>query len=265
MGAAKRRREAFFEAHPFCCFCGGHTLANTIDHVPLRAAFANGIGPEGFEFPACEACNGGSSQSEQILALYARLCDRNNENYSWGHIEKLIVGVRNNRPHLLPKADVTANAKRRVLKRYGWELPKGHLLDDIGLVAVPKGIDADMALNATKLLAALKYRHLNDFLTGEHGVFWGWSQQGLPGVKEAQDILLKAMPELVIGNRVNTSIGDQFAYRWGINPNEGLFAYAAGFGAGLFLFAGSAHWAKVEGMENWTRFSEWTIASGGQV
>lgn len=254
MGAAKKRREAFFAAHPMCCFCGGGELATTIDHVPLRAAFKGRVGPEGFEFPACEQCNSAWSNSEQVFALYARLFDQTDENYDQAHIQNLIAGVRNNQPDMIPNPNLSANEKRRTLRHFGWDRPKGEFLEDVGMVAIPTGSDLHVERVAAKMLAAFLYRHQTEFLTSDHGMFFGWTQQGLPGVDEAQDVLLSGMPELVIGARVNTSIGDQFAYRWGANPEEGLFGYAAGFGTGMFVFGASAQWSRVEKMENWQRF-----------
>lgn len=254
MGAAKKRKQAFFREHARCCFCGGSQEATTIDHVPMRAAFAGNIGPEGFEFPACAACNRGTSGSEQVFALYVRLLDQIDENYDQALIGTLIRGVRNNYPRLLPNPRLGASSKRRALRHYGWELERGQLLDDVSLVGVPEQFDEHARMNVTKLLAALYYRHTGAVVSDASGVLWGWSQQGLPGVDEAQDVLFDGMPELVIGKRTNTSIGDQFAYRWGVNAEEGLFGFAAGFGAGLFVFGASAPWGKVSQLENWERF-----------
>jgi len=255
LGAAKKRREAFFREHPFCCFCGGGTPAETIDHVPLRAAFAGNVGPEDFEFPACHECNGGTSGSEQVFALYVRLCDQTDANYNQGHVKSLIRGVRNNYPDLMPDPNLPANEKRRALRHFGWERERGSFLHDIGMIAVPEGVGRHMEVNATKLLAALHYRHLGLSLTDDAGIVAGWSQQGLPGVEEARDVLFSGMPQLVVGARVNTSIGDQFAYRWGQNEAEGLFGFGAEFGTGLFLFAAAAPWSVAAGMEDWARYT----------
>jgi hypothetical protein len=212
------------------------------------------VGPEGFEFPACVDCNSGTAGSEQVLALYVRLLDQTDENYDQAHARGLIQGVRNNYPDLMPDPNLPANEKRRVLRHFGWERDRGAFLDEIGMVAVPERVGAHIEMNAIKLLAALHYRHVGQALTDQFGVFAGWSQQGLPGVDEAQEVLFGGMPELVVGSRVNTSIGDQFVYRWGQNLEEGLFGFGAGFGTGLFMFAAAAPLAFVEGKEDWSRF-----------
>jgi hypothetical protein len=113
MGASHRHRKAFFERHPTCCFCTGNAPAATIDHVPSRACFAGRIGPEGFEFPACEACNSASRISEIVFAFYSRTISQEG-----GHrddVADLYRGVKNNAPDCLPQLNVTANEKRKAL------------------------------------------------------------------------------------------------------------------------------------------------------
>jgi len=72
MGDRARRRREFLKKHPLCCFCGGTTPATTIDHVPSRQLFNNKGWPEGYEFPACELCNGAARDAEQVVAMLAR-------------------------------------------------------------------------------------------------------------------------------------------------------------------------------------------------
>lgn len=255
MGAARKRKEAFLREHSLCCFCGGGTPATTIDHVPLRAAFAGGIGPENFEFPACAECNSGTSGSEQVFALYIRLLDRNDENFHENHVRKLILGVANNYPDLLPDFNISAAKKKRVLDHWGFVRPISGFSSDASLFSIPKAANDHIEINSLKLLAALHYRHMGSFVNADMGVFFGWTQQGLPGSEEAKEILFDGMSKLVVGRRVNTSIGDQFAYRWGFNPGEDLFGIAAGFGAGMMLMAACAPWKVVSEIEDWRRFS----------
>jgi hypothetical protein len=61
MGMAKNLREEFFTKNPWCIFCGGTVAATTVEHCPPRAMFDNKEWPEGYAFPACASCNGGSS------------------------------------------------------------------------------------------------------------------------------------------------------------------------------------------------------------
>ena len=102
MGEAKNKRRRFLERHPLCCFCGGLTPAITIDHVPARTCFAGRAAPEGFEFPACVACQSATRLDEMAFGFAVRMFDRNGANYRRDEVQKALVGLRNNLPHLIP-------------------------------------------------------------------------------------------------------------------------------------------------------------------
>jgi hypothetical protein len=69
MGEKAQRRARFFEAHPWCCYCGGSSRATSIDHNPARSFFPKGGVPFGFTFPACDACNAGRRRDESDASL----------------------------------------------------------------------------------------------------------------------------------------------------------------------------------------------------
>ena len=64
-----RQRTASFLADKFCVFCGGTVPATTIEHAPPRVMFVRKLRPKGHEFPACNRCNNGTSQQDQVAAL----------------------------------------------------------------------------------------------------------------------------------------------------------------------------------------------------
>jgi len=63
----------FIKANPICIFCGGSTPSTTKEHCPPRAMFQHRQWPEGFEFPACDTCNGGTRDDDLLIAMLARL------------------------------------------------------------------------------------------------------------------------------------------------------------------------------------------------
>lgn len=101
MGEAKRKMgktAEFLIGHPWCCLCGGSVPATTVEHAPPRVFFLNRALPTNtHRVPACERCNNGSSQGDQVAALVALTMaihkPSNNE-----YILKLANGVRNNAP-----------------------------------------------------------------------------------------------------------------------------------------------------------------------
>ena len=73
MGTQRARRQAFFAAHPHCCFCGGQVAATEIDHIPARHLFRRREWPEGYEFPACTPCNRQSALDELVMGAVVRI------------------------------------------------------------------------------------------------------------------------------------------------------------------------------------------------
>jgi hypothetical protein len=72
LGSKKQKKINFLTKHPVCCFCGGETPATEPDHIPSRVLFDNRQWPEGYEFPACVACNRETRHDEQIVAMLSR-------------------------------------------------------------------------------------------------------------------------------------------------------------------------------------------------
>ena len=86
-----------------CIFCGGHRLAQGIEHAPPKIIFKNKQRAKGFEFPACDRCNGGSSRIDQLFALLAlsqapEALSRTTKPSDYDH--KVINGTANNSPFL---------------------------------------------------------------------------------------------------------------------------------------------------------------------
>ncbi len=92
------KKTRFLEQHPFCCFCGGGTGSEEIDHLPSRACFDNRHFPDGFEFPACRACNASTKDDEQVVALLSRAASRPDAAAIPHEIGRYVAGVANNSP-----------------------------------------------------------------------------------------------------------------------------------------------------------------------
>lgn len=238
MGASKRRREAFFQAHPICCFCG-NAPATTVDHVPARGCFRARVGPEGFEFPACAECNGETRVSEQVFAFLARVFNAEEEGPP-EDLASLVRHLRNNAPDCLPKADLSANQKRKILAHWKLTPAPGQTYADAGLVQVPRVVNEHITIFGKKLLRALYYRELARPIPSRSSALVGYSQLQIPSTGEAVRLLGKGLPGVAIGTRRNTAIGEQFGYRWGFNEGEGVFGVMAQFGRSILVLAATA-------------------------
>lgn len=119
MGQQKKRLEKFLKAHPICCFCGGGTPAINRDHIPPSSIFSNHKWPVGYEFPACEPCNNGSSRDDAVIALFSRFFP-GEERAETDRAEwiKYLRAFNEHYPGEAQKALLTSNEKRRFLERH---------------------------------------------------------------------------------------------------------------------------------------------------
>src|SRR5438132_13599193 len=102
LGEKKRRRLDLLGREALCIFCGGTTPASTIDHQPARAFFDAKVGPEDYEFPACEPCNKKSSAHEHVLTTLVRLNGGGKQNPQRElDFAKFAKAMKNNFPGLL--------------------------------------------------------------------------------------------------------------------------------------------------------------------
>lgn len=102
----KTRQQEFLKQNPYCYFCGGVKPSTEIDHVPPRACIQKGYAPEGFESPACKACNEGTTKQDLIFGFYSMLLDFDESKMAREeHRERIMElrrGIANNYPDALP-------------------------------------------------------------------------------------------------------------------------------------------------------------------
>lgn len=238
MGEAKRkedRRAEILREHPVCCYCGGARLAETIDHAPPRICFKGKVGPEGYELPACLACNNDISLSEMVAAFYIRMADDTPENFDDADIQRLISAIANNAPSCLPNPRLSSAEKRRTLRERGLALPAGALLADAPIAGIPDAVQAHMSLFARKMLAALFYRETGRILGDEHRLILQWAQRGSPAAEVSLQCATAWFGRMRTGRRQKADLGTQFAYRFGYHENHGFFGLWMEFGSLCFF------------------------------
>ena len=86
---------------PWCIYCGGHTRATTIDHMPPVVIFDGRQRPRGLEFSACAGCNAGSRLAEQVIGLLSRMYPNAAGDFQRQEVKRLMREVENNHPGLL--------------------------------------------------------------------------------------------------------------------------------------------------------------------
>lgn len=223
-----RRRAAFLQDHPRCCFCYGERPTAEIDHAPARACFRGKEGPEGFVFPSCSLCNRASAHSEQVAALYIRFTDNTPENFREEDFVKLFWGVANNTPGATPS--FTPETARRIDAGLdGFDGPPGELV-------IPRAAHKHLELFATKILYAMYYRLSGDFAGPRNRRLVLWAQAGTPAAAEVEKRAEGWFGEHVTGKRRNVDLGNQFRLRYGYNSAHGFLGLSLHFSRALVFF-----------------------------
>lgn len=253
MGASKQRRQKFLTEHPICCFCGIADTA-TVDHVPPRAAFRERQFPEGFEFPACQACNSGSRQIEAVVSFYIRAFDQD-EHYVPDEVLRLYRGIQNNDLNLLPNFDLSNRDKRRALRARGMERPLDSPLSELPLVGVPVEFSAYMASFSAKLTRALFYKELGNPVPKSHRVFTTWMDFLAPEAPEVIKGFETLLSNLTVGSRRNVDIGYQFLYLWGADGDD-IFGAITQFSKSLFVIGAVAN-TEADGFVEFAQSKNW--------
>jgi hypothetical protein len=104
MGEAKAKRRAHAELlakHTRCIYCAGANRATTVEHMPPIIMFDQRQRPRGLEFPACEGCNGGTSNTDLVASLLGRVYPNVESDSGRTELKKLLSAVSNNVPGLL--------------------------------------------------------------------------------------------------------------------------------------------------------------------
>jgi hypothetical protein len=235
MGEAKKKRERFLAANPYCCFCGGGEPATTVDHVPPRTCLPDRIPPEGFEFPACERCQSASRKDELVLGFFVRLIDPDEQNYREEQSKKALSGLRNNLPDLMPYFDLSASEKRRAYRDFDAERPFGVPSSDLPVAGIPEQVHEYVHRYAGKLACALFYREMGRPAPLDYYVWTGWSQGANRAQMAAWRTFVEMTPLITRGGRTNLDFGDRFGYRCNKKTDPDLFAAIAQFGGGMAI------------------------------
>lgn len=245
MSASKynlRRKQRLLIEHPYCCFCGGSVRSTSEDHIPPKACFPSGMHPEGFEFPACEACNQGTRKYDDIFGFYTMALDYDNSNLDEKTFNARIRGLINNYPEALPKFELTANEKRRKLRSMGIERQPGNFLSDFGIFKTTPDLERSMNIAIRKLTCATYYKEVGKPLTTQHTVTGTWLQ----GNDAKRAPLLQHFDELLPEYRQPQrhsvrNYGRRFCYKFGYKANEDFYMLAAQIGAGVVLLSMTFH------------------------
>jgi hypothetical protein len=253
MGTATRKRKVdFYREHPFCVFCGGEAPTTTVEHCPPRAMFQNRLWPEGFEFPACSACNHGSSNEDLLVAMLARVNPFEETGDTDGRFRGLVQGVNKQYPGLIQKMMPTAVEARRSNRRLKLTPAPGQTHQEVGAVKITSEMDEAVSTFARKLAKGIYYKDAGKTFPKEGCLLMNWftNEQLFKDGRYISFEILQAvdgvMPALV---RTGKYLNDQFEYKLSMSNELDVFILQAMFGQafGLVIY-GSIVPGKLEPM-----------------
>ena len=226
----KKKRQKFLEEYPYCYFCGGVNPSTTIDHVPPRACFPDGYAPDGFELPACKACNKGTKKQDQIFGFYSMVFDFDESKMSLeehlNKMEKLRKGINNNYPEAIPDRTYPVHRVGSIIT----PKPAAYTF------RAPPDLEDAIKVMGIKLTHALYFHETGKILIPEHKFFTSSYQPQLAETKNLTAYLASLLPNQTVGMRPNIrNYGDRFRYSWGYKEREDFFSYSAQFGHGIIL------------------------------
>jgi hypothetical protein len=248
---SRKRKDAFFIAHPNCIFCGGAEKATTIEHCPPRAMFQFRQWPDGFEFPACSSCNHGTADHDLIIALLARTDPFTEAGNRDGRMPMIIESVHQKHPSMIGKMMPNALESRTLNRKLGIVPPPGLTNQEAGPVRVTEEMHRAVEVFAAKLTKAVYYMRTNNVFPSEGRIALKWftnseliTNQGRYVVFDLLQQLDGLAPALV---RSNSLLNDQFEYKISISPDGDILALQARFGNGFgFAVFASTDRAKLD-------------------
>ncbi|ASP20531.1 hypothetical protein ANTHELSMS3_01844 [Antarctobacter heliothermus] len=217
MGERKNRLERLRSVHPKCCFCAGQNETTTIEHAPPKAFFHEKIRLKGLEFPACNRCNNGSSQLDQVASWFAITMglsrDRDADHTYWNKLSK---GVLNNTPEAF-KCLRVEDAESF------WHVGADGSIEDFYKSKIDYKLFSNF-LNpwAAKQAAALYFEHAGKILDENSAIWTHWITNYhlyKNGIPDALNSFSRKLGLLRQG-RLNSL--EQYNYEYAINTEEKL-------------------------------------------
>lgn len=230
MGEKKKRLEIFKEKHPKCCFCGGDTQTESIDHVPPRIFFEKKHRPDGMLFPACNSCNNRTSQNEQIAALIFRAGNDTFEGEEEKVLNRLLSGIRNNHPGLLESMNLSTREKRQFMRERGIRPVYDYTPSKFPIIGLDNPlIHESIKLVGSKLGAALHYQHTRKIIPQTGRLFITWRSNIQIHEKGLPEKFLNVLGPPNTLKQGTFEVSEQFSYRYACSENNQITCFIALF------------------------------------
>lgn len=217
-GEAKRKRKLRNEilaGSPPCIYCGD--TANTVDHFPPRITFALKQRPKGLEFPACDACNRGGKDDEQIAAFMVRTYPDPKTKPESEELQRIVRSISNNFPDLM--LEIWPEQRHQIaLSQNRHLLPKdAHALNASGPL-----LNRAILSFAAKLCCAIRFEVTKTFISKSGVIEVRWMSNYQAFIDDYPPALKKLFPVWATLQQGRMSVVDQFRYASTFHPNKPL-------------------------------------------
>lgn len=231
MGDAKRRKEKLIAAGSPCIFCGGQRVATTQEHCPPRALFREKKWPEGYVFPACEDCNGGTSDDDLMVAFLAHLTKASNTHKSGAG---LMRQVKRQFPGFIEGMFQRSTAEaRRLGRKVGLRPGPGETYQELPVVKLPKEAHQCVSVLAAKLTKAIYFKQTRAIFPSDGGIMFQWFTNAQK-MEHGRIVLLDAISHFaamsVPKRRGGKDLSDQFDYKYSVGESGELHMLQVVFG-----------------------------------
>ncbi len=231
---AQAMKAAFFAENPYCIFCGGSTPATTKEHCPPKALFQNKECPEGYIFPACQACNRGTSDDDALIGMLGRMNPFSEENNLDGKVPGLIMNANHQHPGLVSDMlDLSPVQARKAARELNIPRPAGLTYQQSGIVNVTDHMDHSVSVFAKKLSKALYFKATGKIFPSDGEIQLSWFtnvdffRHGTFPTLDAFKDINAVKPKL---ERNRKDLSNQFDYRFTVSADGKLCLLRAVFG-----------------------------------
>ena len=204
--------------------------AATQDHLPPRSVFDNKKWPEGYVFPACVNCNGGSSKYDSIFGLVSRINPFEKEPKEIREeTERLIRAYLEQYPNEARDVKLSTNQKRNWAKKTNIKLSQGESYGELPIISLPKSWKESIQIVSTKIIKALHYKHTGKIIPSDAlvDVKW-WSNADYIEGKFPKEFV-ELLGNNVLLKRDNLTLNQQFSYSYQVSEDGYLGMYGAYF------------------------------------
>lgn len=231
VGEAKKRKERLADGSALCIFCGGQRVATTEEHCPPRALFREKKWPEGYVFPACEECNGGTSDDDLMVAFLAQLSEAGNAHKKTAG---LMYQVKRQFPGFIEGMFQRSTAEARRLGRKVRLRPgPGETYRELPVVKLPEEAHKSVSVLARKLTKAIYFKQTQSIFPTDGGIMFQWFTNAQK-MEHGRIVLLDAVAHFAAMSapkrRNGKDLTDQFDYKYSVDKSGELHLLQVLFG-----------------------------------